>query len=143
MKRLLCFLSIPLLTSCLITPVQAQETVRDSLPKTSGLNLGVDLLSDTNGINIDAYMRTLTSDLKAHWMPLATAETSLKNQAETVISFSIAPDGHIAAMRLEDSTHDVALDKAAWNATKATAYSPLPDGLKDSNLKLRIHFTVN
>ena len=62
---------------------------------------------------------------------------------ETVIDFTIARDGQISAMRMEDSTHDVALDKAAWSATKATPYSPPPAGMREPNLKLRVHFTVN
>jgi TonB family protein len=145
MKRLLCFLSITLLASCLITPAHAQATAHELLPNSSDLNVSVDMLSDTAGINIDAYMRTLISDLKKNWMPLVTEEANqpLKSQQETLITLSIAPDGHIAALRMEDSTHDVALDKAAWNATKATTYSPLPAEMKAPNLKLRVHFTVN
>jgi TonB family protein len=144
MKRPLWFLSITLLTSCLITPEYAQAAAPEKPPKSSGLKVGVELLTDTNGISVDAYIRTLISNLKERWIPLMTGEAQpLKSQEETVIDFTIAPDGQISAMRMENSTHDVTLDKAAWSATKATSYSPPPAGMREPNLKLRVHFTVD
>jgi TonB family protein len=103
------------------------------------------LLSDTNGANLDPYMRNMFSDLKKHWLPpvTETANQPLLKQQETVIIFTIAPDGRLLAMQLEDSPRNTALDKAAWNAVKGTPYSPLPTGMKGQNLKLRVHFMVN
>jgi TonB family protein len=126
----------------LIAPAYAQTAANELSPESSNLKVGVDLLTDTNGINMSLYMKTLISDLKERWTPLMPNQ-STKNRGETVIDFTIAPDGHIFAMRMEDSTHDVVLDKAAWNATKATSYLPPPAGMKEPNLKLRVHFTVN
>jgi TonB family protein len=145
MKKLLCFFSITLMIPFLITPAHAQIVAPEQLPQSSGPSLGVDLLSDTKGIDMSSYTRTLISDLKKHWTPLATDGPTqpLKSQEETLITLSIAPDGHISAMQIEDSTHNAVLDKTAWNATKATACPPLPAGINDSNLKLRIHFLVN
>jgi TonB family protein len=128
----------------LITPAYAQAAAQGKSTKSSSFKVGVDLLTDTNGISVDAYMRTLISNLKERWIPLMTGESQpLNSQEETVIDFTIARDGQISAMRMEDSTHDVALDKAAWSATKATPYSPPPAGMREPNLKLRVHFTVN
>jgi len=142
MKRPLSFLSIALLASCLIAPTYAQTAANELLPDPSNLRVGVDLLTDTNGINMTSYMKTLISALKERWTPLVTSQPT-KNREETVIDFTIAPDGHIFAMRLEDSTHEVVFDKAAWSATKATSYLPPPGGMKEPNLKLRAHFTIN
>jgi TonB family protein len=145
MQKLLRFLSITLLTPFLITHAHAQATAHTSLPQPSDMKLGVELLTDTNGANIDPYMKNLISDLRKHWLPLAgeAANHPLVRQEETVLSISIGPDGRIVAMQLEGSTHDTALDKAAWNAAKATTYLPPPTGIKGPDLKLRVHFTVN
>jgi TonB family protein len=145
MKKFLGFLSITLLIPCLIKPTSAQATAHALPPQPSDMKLGVDLLSDTSGVNITPYMKNLISDLKKHWLPLVTEAVNqpLLKQEETLINFTIAPDGHLLAMRLENSTHDVALDKAAWSATMGTSYLPLPTGMKDQNLKLRAHFVVN
>jgi TonB family protein len=143
MKKPLCLLFIALLTPCLMTPTHAQSTAQT--PQPSNLKLNLDLLSDTNGVDLGPYVRILISDLRKHWLPLVkeAANQVPTKQEETIIEFTIAADGSISAMRLEDSTHDTALDKAAWNAAKGTTYLPPPTGLKDPNLKLRVHFIVN
>jgi TonB family protein len=143
MKRLLPILSIILLAPCLIKPASAQPSAPAGLPQ-SGLNLSLETLSDTNGANLSPYIKTLASDLKKHWLPLANAANQPPlNRQETAIDITIARDGHIQAMQLQDSTHNTALDKAAWNAAKDTTYLPPPAGIKDQTLKLRVHFLVN
>jgi TonB family protein len=103
------------------------------------------MFSDAGGANIDPYMKNLISDLRKHLLPLANqaANQPPLKQQETIIDITIAPDGHLSAMRLEDSTHDTALDKTAWSATKETTFLPPPPGMKDPNLKLRVHFVVD
>src|ERR1700730_16722400 len=122
MQKLLRSLSISLLTPFLLTYAQAQALAPASLPQPSDMKLGVELLTDTNGANMDPYMKTLISDLRKHWLPLAreAANHPLVKQEETILSLSIGPDGHILAMQLEGSTHDAALDNAAWSAAKGT-----------------------
>lgn len=120
MKRLLRFLSIALLTPCLITPAYAQATAPASWPQSSDLKMGLELLTDTNGVYVDSYVKNLMSDLKRHWLPLvkeAANQRPIKPE-ETTIEFTIGSDGSILAMQLEDSTHDSPFDKAAWSATK-------------------------
>src|SRR5882757_9980745 len=145
MQKVLRFLSIALLTPFLTTPPHALAKAHTIPPQPSEMKLSVELLTDTNGANIDLYMRNLISDLRKHWLPLASeaANHPLVKQEETVLSLSIGSDGRILAMQLEGSTHDTALDKAAWSAAKATPYLPPPAGIKGPDLKLRVHFTVN
>jgi TonB family protein len=144
MKKLLPFLSIILLAPCWIKPACAQPSAPAGPPQSPGLNLSMELLTDTDGANVDPYVKNLMSDLKKHWLPLASAanQPPLKQQ-ETAIDITIGPGGHIQAMQLEDSTHNTALDKAAWSAAKETTYLPPPAGIKDQTLKLRVHFSVN
>jgi TonB family protein len=145
MKKFPGFLAITLLTSCLTKLAFAQVTVNAPPPQTSNMKLGLELLTDTNGKNIDPYIKNLISDLKKHWLAQATetANQPLLKQEETVIDLTIAPDGHVAAMRLENSTHNAAVDKAAWNTAKGVTYLPPPKGMQDANLKLRVHFVVD
>jgi TonB family protein len=108
----------------------------------------VDVLSDTTGVDPDdlqKYIRRLLIELRATWIPLLPEETEppLTKQGDTLISFTIAPDGRVLAMHLDDSTHDTAINHAAWNAIQDTPYQPPPKGLKDPNLSLRIRFMVN
>jgi TonB family protein len=107
--------------------------------------LSFELLTDTNGKNIAPYIRELSSGLKKHWLTLGTeAENQpLLKQEETVIDLTIASHGHLSAMHLANSTQNAALDKAAWNTAKEMTYLPPPAGMRDANLKLRLHFIVN
>jgi TonB family protein len=144
MKKLLCFLSFVLLAPCLITPAYAQTTTPATPPQSSDLKLGVDLLSDTNGADLGPYVRILIADLKKHWLPPAAEsanQTPLK-QEETLLRFTIAPDGQISAMRLENPAQDTAFDKAAWKAATMITPMPLPAGMKGSSLTVLVHFTV-
>jgi TonB family protein len=145
MKKLLPFLSVAALVLCSIMPAYSQEGAPAVMPPPSGLTVSVEILSDTTGVDLSPYMRILISDLKKHWLPLANAAANhpLIKPQETVIDMTISPDGHILAMRVEDSTHDSALDKTAWSAAKETNYFALPAGMNDQNLKLRAHFVVN
>jgi TonB family protein len=104
--------------------------------------LRVEILSDTQGADISPYIRTIVSDIRSHWLPLV-AKASVQTPSgadDTIISFSIAPNGQVSAMKMEHSTQNAALDKAAWNATQSAHYSPLPSGMEDSPLKVRILF---
>ena len=142
MKSLLRFLAVTLLAPCLIQPASAQATAHAA--QSPDLKLGVDILSDTSGVNLAPYVRNLVSDLKKHWSSQAAQsnQPSLKQQ-ETVITLTIAPNGQLYAMQLETPGHDSALNQAAWNAAKTTSFSPPPAGMADPNLKLRVHFTVD
>jgi len=144
MKKLLCFLSFVLLAPCLMIPAYAQAMAPAMLPQSSDLKVGVELLSDTKGADLGPYMRILIADLKKHWMPPATesANQPAPKQEETLIRFTIAPDGHISAMRLESPGQETALDKAAWKAATAITPLPLPAGVKDSSLTVLVHFMV-
>jgi outer membrane biosynthesis protein TonB len=47
-------------------------------------------------------------------------------------------------MKLMDSTHDDALNRAAWGSiTSSGQFPPPPKGMKDPNLKLRVTYLYN
>jgi TonB family protein len=111
-----------------------------------GLNTGVEVLSDTMGVDFGPYLRRILSDIKRTWVPLIPEEARppLNKQGETQIRFTILPDGRIGEMHLEDSTHDQAIDRAAWGGiTGVGQFPPLPSNFKGPNLELRILFLVN
>jgi TonB family protein len=144
MKSLLRFLAVTLLAPCLIQPASAQATAHAVPGQSPDLKLGIDILSDTGGVNLAPYIRNLVSDLKKHWpSQVAQSNQPSPKQQETVITVTIAPNGQLSQMKLENPNHDSALDQAAWNATKTTSFSPPPVGMTDPNLKLQVHFVVD
>jgi TonB family protein len=111
-----------------------------------GLNTGVEVLSDTMGVDFGPYLRRILGDIKRTWLPLIPEEARppLNKQGETLIRFTILPDGRIAAMKLDGSSQDIAIDKAAWGGiTGVGQFPPLPASFKGPQLELRIDFLVN
>ena len=110
------------------------------------LQAGADILSDTMGVDFNAYIRRLLSDTRRNWIPLLPEETQppISKRGVTGIRFTILPDGKIGAMTLETRSGDVAIDRAAWNAiTSEGQYPPLPSAFHGPQLELRLGFYCN
>lgn len=107
---------------------------------------GYDILSDQQGVNFQPYMARIIRLIYAQWIPLLPEEARppLNKRGSTQVRFTINPDGTIAAMHLDGSSHDEALDKAAWGSiTGVGQFPPLPKQFHGPNLELRIHYLVN
>ena len=110
------------------------------------LGQGVDILSDTQGVNFQPYLQRILREIYEQWIPLIPEEARppLNKHGVTQIRFTINADGTIAAMRLDGSTHDDALNRAAWGSiTGVGQFPPLPKQFHGPNLELRIHYLVN
>src|SRR5579875_3308342 len=113
----------------------------------SPLNFGgVEVLSDTQGVNFSPYIRRILADIYRNWLPLIPEEAKppLSKQGETLVRFSILPDGRIGGMWLDGSTHDDAINRSAWGSITSEGQFPaLPAQFHGPNLELRIHYYVN
>jgi TonB family protein len=112
----------------------------------TGVGSGAEILSDTQGVDFQPYLGRIIHLIYQQWIPLLPEEARppLNKQGATLIRFTINPDGTVAAMHLDGSTHDVALDKAAWGSiTGVGQFPPLPKQFHGPNLELRIHYSVN
>ena len=111
-----------------------------------GAGTGVEILSDTRGVDFTDYIKRLLRMVKSAWLPLIPEECypPLSKEGTTLIRFTIEPNGVVSAMHLDDSTHDRAIDKAAWGAiTGVGQFAPLPKEYKGQNLELRIQFIIS
>jgi hypothetical protein len=135
-----------------------QDSLRGTLSGRSGadygaapgsaapLQAGAEILSDTMGVDFNAYIRKLLYDTRRNWIPLLPEETEppISKRGVTGIRFTILPDGKIGAMTLETRSGDVAIDRAAWNAiTSEGQYPPLPSAFHGPQLELRLGFYCN
>ncbi len=111
-----------------------------------GANTGYEILSDTLGVDFGPYIKQLLRMVRASWIPLIPEETRppLNKEGTTLIRFRIEPDGRVSYMHLDDSTHDQAIDRAAWGGiTGVGQFQPLPKEFKGPNLDLRIQFIIS
>ena len=105
-----------------------------------------EILSDTMGVDFGPYIKRLLIRIRAAWIPLLPEETEppLNKEGMTLIRFRIEPDGHLSYMHLDDSTHDPAIDRAAWSSINSQGqFPPLPAEFKGPNLDLRIQFVIS
>src|SRR6185437_6921626 len=110
------------------------------------LQSGTQILSDTQGVDFTAYMRRLHDDVQRNWNPLIPLEVQppILKKGIVGLRFSILPDGQIGDMKLETTSGDVALDKAAWWAiTSEGQFPPLPKAFHGPDLELRVGFFYN
>ncbi len=110
------------------------------------LQAGTQILSDIGDWDPSAYMRRLHNDIQRNWDPLIPQEVQapLMKKGIVGIRFIIARDGQIADIKLETTSGDVSLDKAAWYAiTSEGQFPPLPKEFKGPQLELRVGFFYN
>ena len=111
-----------------------------------GANTGYEILSDTLGVDFGPYIKQLLRMVRAAWIPLIPEETRppLNKEGTTLIRFRIEPDGRLSYMNLDDSSHDDAINRAAWGGiTGVGQFPPLPKEFKGPNLDLRIQFIIS
>jgi TonB family protein len=114
--------------------------------KQPALSSGVEILTDTQGVDFGPYVRKALAIIKKNWIPLIPEEARppANMQGETLIRFSILPDGKISAMHLDGSSQHINIDRAAWGAiTGVGQFPPLPPEFKGPHLELRIDFLTN
>ena len=134
-----------------------QDAMRGALSGRSGatvgapgsggpLQAGTQILSDIGDWDPSAYMRRLKSDIQRNWDPLIPEEVQapLLKKGIVGIRFIILRDGQIGDIKLETTSGDVALDKAAWyGITSEGQFPPLPKEYHGQQLELRIGFFYN
>ena len=99
------------------------------------------------GVTVAAMDPDLVRDPYAEVMTdLAPAATLFAPTLATPKGVAVLPDGNIAdnGMHLDSSTHDDALNRAAWGSiTGVGQFPPLPAQFHGPNLELRITYLVN
>jgi TonB family protein len=111
-----------------------------------GIAAGVDVLSDTMGVDFGPYLQRVVYDTERAWYPIIPEEARppFNKQGETYIEFVILPNGNVTDMHLVGPSGDVPLDRAAWaGIIGASPFPPLPRAFKGPFLKLRFEFLYN
>ena len=107
---------------------------------------GLEILSDTMGVDFGPYMKRLKFTVYNHWEPLIpeSAMPPVMKKGVVVIEFAITKDGKVMGMKLISGSGDVALDRAAWGAiTDAIPLPNLPVAFSGDYLLLRARFYYN
>jgi len=101
---------------------------------------GVEVLSNTAGVDFGRYPQSSLKTVKQNWYNLSPPIARAANDTwPGTIAFAIRKGG----MRLVENSEDVSLDRAAWDAIYSTKFSPLPVDYSGQYLALRLHFLYN
>jgi TonB family protein len=104
---------------------------------------GLDVLSDTMGVDFGPYLARVLHDVKQNWYNLIP-ESAMMKKGKVSIEFAILKDGKVAGMQLSSTSGDVALDRAAWGGiTASNPFPPLPSEFGGQYLTLRFRFYYN
>ena len=124
-------------------PTPPAEQRKESPP---AMSEGVEILSDTMGVDFKPYLQKVMFEIKRHWydlMPVVVKPPIMK-AGIVIIQFAIRKDGTIAGLHLNQSSVDVTMDRAAYGAiTASNPFRPLPPEFRGSYLALRIKFRYN
>lgn len=107
---------------------------------------GLEILSDTMGVDFGPYMKRLRYTVQSHWDPLIpeSALPPIMRKGVVVVEFSITKDGRVLGMKLISGSGDVSLDRAAWAAiTDAIPLPNLPRDFAGDYLQIRARFYYN
>jgi hypothetical protein len=125
----------------------------DNVPGNPGMAMhpgaggGVQVLSDTEGVDFNGWLRRWYFETEHTWDPLIPDEVNppILKQGQCQIRFKVLPNGRImdGSMILEGRSGDTALDRAAWGALTGSNYPPLPHEFHGPYLELRAIFMYN
>jgi TonB family protein len=124
---------------------QQEKKPEDKKPDTAAKG-GIEILSDTMGVDFRPYMKLLKFTVQGHWDALIpqSALPPLMKSGTVVIEFAIKKNGQIVGMKLAKSSGDIALDRAAWGSILDSVPLPtLPSAFKGDFLRLRCNFIYN
>ena len=108
---------------------------------------GVEVLSDTQGVDFSAWIQRWHRETERTWDPLIPDEVNppILKAGSVAIRFKVLPNGRLmdGSLVLEGRSGDVALDRAAWGALTGSNYPPLPRDFHGPYLELRAFFLYN
>lgn len=131
-------------------PQDAQETPRGR-SLTPGGHIpprNVDVLSDTQGLDLTPYLRLNTHFVHRNWRKLTAADVIGSSHAvsDVAVEFTVSRDGSLSGAKLAPPSGDSALDQAALEALRrASPFQELPPNYAGQSLMLRVrlHYDPN
>lgn len=149
---------LPLLLFSAMKPGRAQTTPAEtSKPESAPAKAdgakpklsqgGVEILSDTQGVDFERWIKRWHQVTEKTWDPLIPDEVNPPQLVKGMVAirFKVLPNGRLMdrSLVLEGRSGDTALDRAAWFALTGSNYPPLPSEFKGPFLEMRAYFLYN
>lgn len=111
-----------------------------------GAGSGMTILTDTEGVDFNSYMRRLHDIVMKNWSAVLPESFYMGDKGVVVITFHIDRDGsiHVTEPVLERTSGKEALDRAVMSAIHSSVpFEPLPTEFKGPFIELRAAFYYN
>jgi Gram-negative bacterial TonB protein C-terminal len=117
-----------------------------STPKHAQTGCGLEMLTDTEGIDFNTYLRTVSISIRQNWYAVMPPSVETGQQGVNRVEFRVMQDGKIPEDFLELTEHSGKedLDKASLTTIRALApFGRLPEKFSQPFIALRITFYYN
>jgi len=107
---------------------------------------GVEMLTDTEGVNFDDYLRRVYITVKQNWFAVMPASVQLGDQGKVSLIFKIYRNGNVTEgdPQLVYGSGKEPLDRAAVSSIRASnPFPPLPSAFKGPYIELRFTYFYN
>jgi outer membrane biosynthesis protein TonB len=107
---------------------------------------GLEILSDTMGVDFDPYLKRIVQVVREHWYSLMPESVfpPISKSGGVAIEFAIMKNGSVAGMALAGTSGDTALERASWGSiTSSNPFPPLPNEFPGQYIKLRFIYCYN
>ena len=121
---------------------------RDSTPKHGQARCGLEMLTDTEGIDFNTYLRTVYISIRQNWYAIMPPSVQAGQQGVNKVAFRVMQDGKVPEDFVKLAVHSgkEELDGASLVAIRATAAAPfshLPEKFSHPFIALRVTFYYN
>jgi hypothetical protein len=107
---------------------------------------GIQMLTDTEGVDFDDYLRRVYLTVKQNWFSVMPASVQLGDQGVVSLQFKIMKDGSVPSGDPAQvfSSGKEPLDRAAFSSIRASnPFQPLPSAFKGPYIELRFTYYYN
>ncbi|MGH9533498.1 MAG: TonB family protein [Terriglobales bacterium] len=105
---------------------------------------GVQILTNTEGVNFHSYLQQLLEVVRRNWYAVMPEMAYLGRKGRSVLVFKIDSQGHLVGLQLVSPSGTISFDQAALAAINASnPFPPLPSAFHGPFLGLRFFFFYN
>jgi TonB family protein len=125
-------------------PASSSKTAEPVQPPTTKERLGgVDVLSDSGGVDLNPYLYSVLKIVKQNWYAFVPERGPRPLRGEVSIEFAILRSGKVKGIKLIQSSGQIPMDRVAWASISNSKLPELPVEYSGQSLALRFHFSYN
>lgn len=102
------------------------------------------ILTDTQGVDFDPYLRRVVADIRQNWYAVMPEIARLGRRGRVVVVFEIQRDGGVPKLYLVAASGAEPLDRAALAGISASVpFPPLPNEFRGPLIRVQVTFLYN